>query len=408
MSFSQTLSPQCFLGLYLANKASGVRHDLKSEDLTFTEIAKRVGEKWQTLSPEEREPFEAKAGSAKAGYLAELAQYKRTDHYRKHAQYLSDFKAKHSLGADLKKPRLGSWPNPGRNDGVGSRTDSPEPSPGDGVPQMFDHASSFNTVSHPRHPSSRSTTEGILSNLLSRSSPRPRHSPTTSASSLAPSGRTEKSSSPSVQLTPRQVAYPIASREHDPIKRPEPLPSITSLESRDPPLTRGSSFWFDNHLGPTFNNISPLSNYRRSYHPPASFVHQNSTSSCNSTSQSTDLSEASNVSTSLSEDSGPYRRPPVSTSGSKGPNPTAPADGLKPHGSIPVVVRTPPHHEPSLSSLSLKVGIASSRQSTRSSSRTPVGSHPVSPSQEAYSKPDEKKGIGLRGRVVEGTAPALD
>ncbi|KAL8677783.1 MAG: hypothetical protein Q9186_005816 [Xanthomendoza sp. 1 TL-2023] len=409
--------------------SNNVRHDLKSENLTFTEIAKRVGEKWQTLSPEEREPFEAEAGSAKEAYLAELAKYKKTDQYREHARYLADFKAKHSSEADIKKPRLEPRPNPGRKDSVESQTDSPEPPLNDSVRHTFDHPSS-KAVSHPRHPSSRSTTEATLPNVLSPSSPKTRYSPTTSVSSLTPSARTEKSSSPSVQPTPRQVAFPIASRERDPTKRPEPLPPITSLESRDPPLPRGSSFWFDNHLGSTPNNTSPLSNYRRSYHPPASFVHQNSTS----TSQSTDLSEASNISTNPSEDSIAHGRPPTLTRDLKGPNPTVPADGLKPHCSVPLVAQTllikrnykaPPHHEPSLSSLSLKVGIASAaRQSTRSSSCTPVGSHRASPSVETYAKPDERKGIGLRGslgsdadplsilmyagRVVEGRAQALD
>ena len=79
-----------------ANEASAVRDDVKSENLSFTEIAKRVGERWQTLSPEKREPFEAKARAAKEEYLAELARYKKTDQYREHAQYLADFKAKQS------------------------------------------------------------------------------------------------------------------------------------------------------------------------------------------------------------------------------------------------------------------------------------------------------------------------
>lgn len=82
-----------------ANEPVEVRDELKSENLSFTEIAKRVGERWQTLSPEEREPYEAKAASAKEGYLAELARYKKTARFREHAVYLADFKAKHSSEA---------------------------------------------------------------------------------------------------------------------------------------------------------------------------------------------------------------------------------------------------------------------------------------------------------------------
>ncbi|KAL8730451.1 MAG: hypothetical protein Q9166_004089 [cf. Caloplaca sp. 2 TL-2023] len=76
-----------------------VRDELKSENLSFTDIAKRVGEKWQVLTPEEREPYEAKAGSAREGYLIELAQYKKSDHYKEYARYLAEFKAKHASEA---------------------------------------------------------------------------------------------------------------------------------------------------------------------------------------------------------------------------------------------------------------------------------------------------------------------
>ncbi|KAL8924664.1 MAG: hypothetical protein Q9208_003979 [Pyrenodesmia sp. 3 TL-2023] len=73
-----------------------VRDDLKPENLSFTVIAKRVGEMWQALEPDEREPFEAQAASAKEEYLAELAKYKETDHYKEYSEYLADFKATHS------------------------------------------------------------------------------------------------------------------------------------------------------------------------------------------------------------------------------------------------------------------------------------------------------------------------
>lgn len=79
-----------------ADRALEVRDDLKPENLSFTDIAKRVGEMWQALAPDEREPFEAQAASAKEEYLVELAKYKETDFFMDYSEYLADFKANHS------------------------------------------------------------------------------------------------------------------------------------------------------------------------------------------------------------------------------------------------------------------------------------------------------------------------
>lgn len=84
-----------------ADGASEVRDDLKPQNLSFTEIAKRVGEMWQALAPDERDPFEAQAASAKEEYLVELAKYKETDYYKDYSEYLADFKATHSSKAGV-------------------------------------------------------------------------------------------------------------------------------------------------------------------------------------------------------------------------------------------------------------------------------------------------------------------
>lgn len=72
--------------------------------LSFTDIAKRVGEKWQMLAPEVKAPYEAQAASYKERYHADMLEYKTTAEYQAFAQYLDDFKAKHQ------------GPNPGRRD----------------------------------------------------------------------------------------------------------------------------------------------------------------------------------------------------------------------------------------------------------------------------------------------------
>ena len=70
---------------------------MRAENFSFAEIAKKVGERWQVLPPEEKEPFETQAGSAKEKYLAELAEYKKTDEYREYTQYLADFKSRNNV-----------------------------------------------------------------------------------------------------------------------------------------------------------------------------------------------------------------------------------------------------------------------------------------------------------------------
>jgi hypothetical protein len=71
-----------------------MRMDIKGRHLSFTEIAKLVGENWQNLSPTEKEPYEAQAFIAKEKYNAELAKYKTTEEYRRYSEYLQEFKAK--------------------------------------------------------------------------------------------------------------------------------------------------------------------------------------------------------------------------------------------------------------------------------------------------------------------------
>ncbi|CCC06400.1 hypothetical protein SMAC4_00615 [Sordaria macrospora] len=80
-----------------------MREDLKGRNLSFTEIAKLVGENWQNLTPAEKEPYESKAQAYKEKYHAELAEYKKTAQYQKYMQYLADFKAKHSLPSQDKE-----------------------------------------------------------------------------------------------------------------------------------------------------------------------------------------------------------------------------------------------------------------------------------------------------------------
>jgi hypothetical protein len=71
-----------------------MRVDLKGRHLSFTEIAKLVGENWQSLPPNEKEPYETQAFNMKEMYNAELAEYKKTENHRKYMEYLNEFKDK--------------------------------------------------------------------------------------------------------------------------------------------------------------------------------------------------------------------------------------------------------------------------------------------------------------------------
>ncbi|KIN04068.1 hypothetical protein OIDMADRAFT_143526 [Oidiodendron maius Zn] len=73
-----------------------MREELKGQNLSFTEIAKLVGERWQSISPAEKDPYEQQATAAKERYNAELSAYKKTSQYAEYAQYLAEFKARQS------------------------------------------------------------------------------------------------------------------------------------------------------------------------------------------------------------------------------------------------------------------------------------------------------------------------
>ncbi|KAK3693891.1 hypothetical protein B0T22DRAFT_55026 [Podospora appendiculata] len=80
-----------------------MREDLKGRNLTFTEIAKLVGENWQSLSAVEKEPFESQAQAVKDKYQNDLVEYKKTDAYKKYMAYLQEFKVKHAVQSQDKE-----------------------------------------------------------------------------------------------------------------------------------------------------------------------------------------------------------------------------------------------------------------------------------------------------------------
>ncbi|KAK6530023.1 hypothetical protein TWF694_003397 [Orbilia ellipsospora] len=74
--------------------ANNVREELKGQSLSFTDIARLVGEKWKVLEPDQKEEYEYQATTMKERYNQELSAYKKTDNYKEYAQYLLEFKTK--------------------------------------------------------------------------------------------------------------------------------------------------------------------------------------------------------------------------------------------------------------------------------------------------------------------------
>lgn len=69
------------------------REQLKEQNLSFTDLSKVVGDKWQQLTRDEREEWKAKAAIPWERYKAELAEYQKTDDFQDYQRYLTEFKA---------------------------------------------------------------------------------------------------------------------------------------------------------------------------------------------------------------------------------------------------------------------------------------------------------------------------
>ncbi len=69
------------------------REQLKEQNLSFTDLSKVVGEKWQQLTRDGKEEWKTKAAVPWENYKAELAEYQKTDGFREYQRYLTEFKA---------------------------------------------------------------------------------------------------------------------------------------------------------------------------------------------------------------------------------------------------------------------------------------------------------------------------
>lgn len=213
-----------------------MREELKGRNLSFTEIAKLVGENWQNLTAAEKEPFESQAQAIKDKYLSDLSEYKKTPEYRKYMSYLQEFKAKHASPSQdkdaSKRARLSESGGQGRaspssaltrtsrsGSGADSRKGSEPPTARQRVESIASTSDSQYTSSLPPSASLTSPEESLLSPTESHSEPR---SPT-----FNPDSR-----DPALSLGPRhssqgddQIREQLGARRHH-------LPSLSDVFDR--------------------------------------------------------------------------------------------------------------------------------------------------------------------------------
>jgi hypothetical protein len=82
-----------------------MREDFRGKNLSFTGIAKLIGDEWQKLSSSARKTYEQEALSASKIYLNELAEYRKTKDFEEYRKYVDEFeqsKLEAPPGADFK------------------------------------------------------------------------------------------------------------------------------------------------------------------------------------------------------------------------------------------------------------------------------------------------------------------
>ena len=165
----------------------------------------------------------------------------------------------------------------------------------------------------------QSTAVGYLASGLGAS---PSASVCSTASHDEPAG-TETSTSPQAQAISRQLPFVHGVAGSQPTAGVSTLPPIIAFESQDVKATRISAL---HGLATSPDDSIELPNLRRSHHVPASFLHHGSTTSSNSTSKSSNLSNPS-VFESASSEEAFYRLPPISAMELAPPDPSNSRDG---------------------------------------------------------------------------------
>ncbi|KAL7752856.1 hypothetical protein RI367_001859 [Sorochytrium milnesiophthora] len=78
-----------------------VRAELKDSSLSFSDLAKIVGDRWKMMDPLEKKHREEAASRSKAEYHLQMQRYKQTSQYKQYQAYLAEFEASAALSGRL-------------------------------------------------------------------------------------------------------------------------------------------------------------------------------------------------------------------------------------------------------------------------------------------------------------------
>jgi hypothetical protein len=86
------------------NFADQLRTDPEVSQLSFVNIAREVGRRWQDLPAENKRIWESNAARAMQEFESQMDEYKKTDNWKKYQHYLNEFKAQHPQLSSAKRP----------------------------------------------------------------------------------------------------------------------------------------------------------------------------------------------------------------------------------------------------------------------------------------------------------------
>ncbi|KAG2180443.1 hypothetical protein INT44_003447 [Umbelopsis vinacea] len=79
--------------------SNDVRKELKDYNMSFTELARIVGNRWKNIESTIKQTYEDAANAAKDEYLRELSEYQKTEEYMHYQKYLTEFRSKQDAAA---------------------------------------------------------------------------------------------------------------------------------------------------------------------------------------------------------------------------------------------------------------------------------------------------------------------
>ncbi|KAF2634026.1 hypothetical protein P280DRAFT_464278 [Massarina eburnea CBS 473.64] len=86
------------------NFADQLRTSPEISSLSFVDIAKEVGRRWQELPAERKRVWESQAARAIQEFEGQMDEYKHTENWRKYQAYLSEFRSQQQQQASGKRP----------------------------------------------------------------------------------------------------------------------------------------------------------------------------------------------------------------------------------------------------------------------------------------------------------------